>query len=69
MLSEVWRTSTRSGEGGNCVKVRQHGDRIEVRDSKQAAGPVLSFSVDEWTAFLGGAHDGEFDPFNGCPIA
>lgn len=56
-----WRKSTRSQANGNCVEVRDLGHAIEVRDSKNPAGPVLSFTPAEWEAFLGGAKDGEFD--------
>jgi hypothetical protein len=34
---------------------------VQVRDSKDQTGPVLSFTLDEWTAFTGGVKDGEFD--------
>jgi hypothetical protein len=32
-----------------------------VRDSKDQHGPMLFFSQSEWTAFLDGARNGEFD--------
>lgn len=59
-LSDRWRKSSRSGTEGNCVEVRMVGGTIEVRDSKDPAGTVLRFTAAEWTAFLGGAEDGEF---------
>jgi hypothetical protein len=59
-LSDEWRKSSRSGTEGNCVEVRMIGGTIEVRDSKDPAGPVLRFTSAEWTAFVGGAQDGEF---------
>jgi hypothetical protein len=49
---------------GNCVEVANlPGDQIGVRDSKDAEGPVLRFTPDEWDAFLGGVRNGEFDQF------
>ena len=33
----------------------------EVRDSKDPGGPVLVFTAPEWTAFIAGAREGEFD--------
>jgi len=57
-----WRKSTKSGtNGGNCVEVRRRDEAIQVRDSKNPAGPVLTFTAKEWAAFIGGAKDGEFD--------
>ena len=61
MLDHTWRTSTRSGGNGQCVEVRRVADTIEVRDTKDRSGPVLRFTLDEWTAFTGGTRDGEFD--------
>lgn len=59
----VWRKSTRSdGNGGNCVEVaRNLPDIVAVRDSKDRSGPALIFTPDEWTVFLAGVKDGEFD--------
>lgn len=61
----VWRKSTRSNNGGNCVEVAdnlvdEYGV-VFVRDSKDRTGPVLTFSRTEWKAFTGGVRDGEFD--------
>lgn len=58
-----WRKSARSNSsGGNCVEVAElpDGGRA-VRDSKDPSGPALKFTAAEWTAFLRGAKDGEFD--------
>ena len=61
----VWRKSTRSGNGGNCVEVADNlvdeSGLVFVRDSKDRTGPVLAFTRDEWRAFIGGAQDGEFN--------
>jgi len=64
LSSAVWRKSTRSNNGGNCVEVAtnlltEYG-KIFVRDSKNPNGPVLAFTPAEWTAFTGGVRDGEF---------
>jgi hypothetical protein len=39
------------------------GRTIGLRNSRDPEGPVLRFTPDEWTAFLGGARNGEFDNF------
>jgi hypothetical protein len=57
----AWRKSRHSNTG-NCVEVRHLSPGVvQVRDSKDPDGPVLSFTCDEWTAFTGGVKDGEFD--------
>ena len=61
MLDHSWRKSTRSGSNGQCVEVRRTGDTIELRDSKDRSGPVLSFTLSEWTAFTAGVKGAEFD--------
>jgi hypothetical protein len=61
MIGPKWTKSTRSDSGGNCVEVRQaEGGSIQVRDSKNPTGPVLTFTPAEWGAFIGGAKDDEF---------
>jgi len=55
MDSLVWvRSSYSGGSGDNCVEVAAlpEGGR-GVRDSKDAAGPVLRFTAEEWRAFVG----------------
>jgi hypothetical protein len=34
---------------------------IQVRDSKDPSGPVLTFSPDGWTTFISGTKRDEFD--------
>jgi hypothetical protein len=48
-----WRKSSYSNTGANCVEVaRTRSGKVAVRDSKNPDGPVLSFSLDEWKAFV-----------------
>lgn len=55
-----WRKSSVSDSGG-CVEVAYADGLIGVRDTKQAgAGPMLTFTEMEWSAFLEGAALGEF---------
>jgi hypothetical protein len=59
-------TKAASCAGGNCVQVASTGDGLVVLigDSKNADGPVLSYTRDEWVAFLEGAKNGDFDHLN-----
>lgn len=55
----VWRKSSYSGGANNCVEVAGNLPGIvAVRDSKDPAGPVLSFSRREWAAFTGAIRGG-----------
>jgi Domain of unknown function (DUF397) len=56
----VWRKS-RHSETNACVEVAVIGDVVAVRDSKDPSGSVLVFRPHEWSAFVGGVKDGEFD--------
>ena len=59
-----WIKSSLSYANGNCVEVASlPGGTIGVRNSRDAAGPVLVFTPDEWHAFVGGVRSGDFDSF------
>jgi hypothetical protein len=60
-----WVKSSLSFSNGNCVEVANlpAGAGVAVRNSRQPAGPVLCVTPGEWAAFVGGAHQGEFDHF------
>ncbi|WP_372443612.1 DUF397 domain-containing protein [Nucisporomicrobium flavum] len=61
LKTAIFRKSRRSGDNG-CVEVATNlPGSVAVRDSKDVAGPVLLFSDAEWTAFVGGVRDGDFD--------
>ena len=55
-----WRKSELCGSG-DCVEVAFAGQSVLVRNSRDPAGSVLSFTHSEWTAFLAGARNGTFD--------
>jgi Domain of unknown function (DUF397) len=47
---------------GNCVEVgRTDEGAVLVRDTKDRAQEALSFTVEEWSAFVAGVKAGEFD--------
>ena len=59
-----WIKSSLSYANGNCVEVASlPGGAIGVRNSRNSARPVLTFTPDEWHAFLGGVRNGDFDGF------
>ena len=46
-----WRKSSHSIGNGDCVEAASNGE-IVVRDSKDADGPILRYSVSAWQAFV-----------------
>ena len=56
----MFRKSSFSEAGGECVEVARVANGVAVRDSKNPGGPMLWFSLMEWTAFLYGVLAGEF---------
>ena len=61
LAGATYRKSSRSTAAGNCVEVADlpRGHRA-VRDSKDVAGPVLTFTPPAWAAFTAGLRTGEF---------
>lgn len=55
-----WRKSSFSGGTGggndNCVEIALAGSETAVRDSKNAAGPLLILPATAWSALLTHAH-------------
>jgi hypothetical protein len=60
-IAVEWFKSSFSNGSQTCVEVRFDDDRVSVRDSKDQAGPILTFTRSEWTAFVYGTAAGEFD--------
>jgi len=56
-LDSRWRKASRSDNGGNCVIVAGHDNRILVRDTKDRTGPTLRISADAWRRFTGRVKD------------
>jgi Domain of unknown function (DUF397) len=57
-----WTAPSGSDTSEPHVQMRRNGDRIEVRNSAdEGQGPVLSFTMGEFEAWLDGATKGEFD--------
>ena len=59
----TWFKAQRSTHNGQCVEIASAADRIVIRDSKDPDGPILVYTSAEFSAFLEGARNGEFDRF------
>lgn len=55
----LWRKSARCGSAC-CVEVAKMAGRYLIRDSNNPEDAVLSFSEEEWTAFVNGVTAGDF---------
>jgi hypothetical protein len=47
----AWRKSSWSNAQADCVEVALGPERVAIRDSKNASGPMLIFPVAGWDAF------------------
>lgn len=56
-----FKASFSSGNGQCTLCARLPDGGMAVKDSKDAASPVLRFTHDEWYAFVAGVKAGEFD--------
>ncbi|SCG39605.1 DUF397 domain-containing protein [Micromonospora halophytica] len=53
LTGAVWRKSTRSNNGGDCVEVTDNlPGVVGLRDSKDPSGPVLAYEPNSWAAFI-----------------
>jgi hypothetical protein len=50
ITAEQWRTSSYSAGNGDCVEVAPQPAEVFVRDTKDRAGGMLSFTHDQWRA-------------------
>jgi hypothetical protein len=56
-----WAKASKSGgDSGDCVEVRRHSGTVQVRDSKNPDGAVLTFPRAAWQAFVEGVARGDF---------
>ena len=61
LADSSWRKSTYS-QVGECVELANPcPGLIAVRDSKNPAGPMLTYTSAEWRAFLHAARSGAYD--------
>ena len=59
--AEFRRASACDNSGGSCMEVAMLGDTIITRDSKDPQGTVQAYTRSEWSAFIDGVKQGEFD--------
>lgn len=56
----TWRTALNCN-GGACVQVAANDQAVLIGNSTKPRGPVLSYTYDEWHAFVAGIKQGDFD--------
>ncbi|MGC5030475.1 DUF397 domain-containing protein [Micromonospora sp. DT229] len=53
-----WFKSSRSSNNAACVEVRIDGGAVDVRDTKDRSGPMLTFDASSWASFMNGLKAG-----------
>jgi Domain of unknown function (DUF397) len=48
----IWRKSSASADGGNCVEVACAHSFVLVRDSQDRSGTMLEFTPTRWRSFV-----------------
>nr|MDT0658637.1 DUF397 domain-containing protein [Micromonospora sp. DSM 115978] len=61
-LTPTWTKSTRSNGSDGCVEARTHGDGVQIRDSKDRTGPLLTFNPTAYLGFLTAIRIGDLPP-------
>jgi hypothetical protein len=62
----AWRKSRHSNPSGNCVEIAElAGGTVAIRNSRFPDGPALICARTDFTEFLAGARDGNFDTLPG----
>jgi hypothetical protein len=56
----MWRRASYCASN-ECIEVARQDDLIILRNSEEAGGNVLRYTVEEWLAFVRGVKAGEFD--------
>ncbi|WP_026341387.1 DUF397 domain-containing protein [Actinomadura atramentaria] len=56
-----WRKSARSNNGGACVEVRNTQPAVNVRDSKDPDGPIITVPRAAWNALHAHVNSGALD--------
>lgn len=65
-LSAARWVRSRACSSDGCVEVAHIGDgQVAIRDSKDVSRPAHVFDRAEWSAFVAGVKNGEFDPVAG----
>ncbi len=49
----IWRKSSVSADGGNCVEVAESESFVLVRYSRDRSRAILRFGPDQWRGFIG----------------
>ncbi|MGW2374997.1 MULTISPECIES: DUF397 domain-containing protein [Kitasatospora] len=57
-----FKSSYSTSDGGECIEVATSAAAIHVRDSKDKAGPTLTFSPEAWSAFVSFAPEAQAAP-------
>lgn len=56
-----WFVPRRSSNGTTCVQTKFTDDTVYVRNNLRPEAGTATFTHEEWTAFVAGVKDGDYD--------
>lgn len=56
-----WFLPTRTSNGATCVETKFTANAVYVRNNLRPDAGTAQFTHDEWTAFVAGVKDGDYD--------
>jgi hypothetical protein len=56
-----WFLPRRTSNGGTCVETKFTEASVLVRNSRQRTAGTAEFTHEEWTVFVAGVKDGDYD--------
>lgn len=59
--TNVWFLPSRTSNGGTCVETKFTQDTVLVRNNLHRDAGTAIFTHEEWTVFIAGVKDGEYD--------
>lgn len=61
LMTNEWFLPRRTSNGVTCVQTKFTDDAVYVRNNRRPDGGTAEFTHEEWTVFVAGVKDGDYD--------